>query len=168
MKEPIFESGMSFSFSADAKDEKIDGGRANGVVGLKLVDFIFRHKNDMVFLEVKGSMNTDFLKPGAKKDHEEFLDKVKNGSLAQEELIPKCRGTYLFMHLMDELDGKIPAFAVLPEPFDTADLMRIKDKMERLIAHEAPKPWKRKYAKLIGVFNRKTLNEVFKHTLTVS
>jgi hypothetical protein len=168
MKSPIIESGMSFLFSDDAAEEKLDSGRADGVVGLKLVDFIFRYKNETIFLEVKGSMNASSSNQKIIRDHKKFLEKVKNGKLAEEELVPKCRGSYLFLHLMDELGESVPAFAVLLEPFDTADLIRIKDKIERLLAKEARTPWKKKYAKLLGVFNRKAINRIFGSTLTVT
>ena len=162
------ESGIILKFGKGVVFEELDKGRAKGATGLKLVDFVFKHKGKNIFLEVKALPSEKPADDSSKERHKFFLESVKNATLAHNSLVPKCRGSYLFLHLMEEINEDPIGYVILLEPFDSADLLRIRDRVALLLKKETQVEWKKRYAILLGVFNKRTLNYFLSETLTVA
>jgi len=113
---------------------------------MRVVDFVVMQDNGRhLYIEVK--------EPGRGTDTDEnayFIRKIKQHELINNNLVPKCRDTFLCMWLMKRVDQPIDYVVVL-------DLSRLPDakpylsslglELARRLRQEMDEPWARQYAR---------------------
>lgn len=156
------ESELNFSFPKSLKWEELD---KQGVVlpkGLALVDLVIERDNDILIIEIKDPSDTK----AKEKQQKKYIKRLMEGSVITDELTPKARDSYTFLHLM-ERDSKDIKYIVLLglDAFDgsiqKAVLSNFKDRLIRNIQHETVLPWKRNHIKDCIVMTIDTWNEKF-------
>ena len=89
---------------------------------------------------------------------------MQNNELIANELVPKARDSYCYLHLMKQ-DNKPLIFVVLlglsTFPNEKALLAGFKDRLLSRLRKEADKPWKRQYVKDCVVLTENNWNKIF-------
>jgi len=129
---------------------------------MKLADFYIIRDRDILLVEVKDPSN----KFSLPENKSEYLRRMKNDELIANELTPKARDSYTYMHLM-ERDSKPFKFIVLlgidaySKDDQVAVLATFKDRLLNSIRNESFEPWKRKYIADCFVMSISTWNSRF-------
>jgi hypothetical protein len=93
------------------------------------------------------------------RDRANFVKKVQNDTLIAQELTPKARDSYSYLHLMKR-DGKPKIYAFLlgadKLTLDPALLLGFKDRLLSRLRQEADQPWERHYVSDCLVLTEKT------------
>lgn len=140
----ITEGELTFEFPADWQVERFDEPGATLPWGMKPVDFIVEFADRLVLIEIKDPSHTRA--PG--KNRDAFVRKMQTDELTHEELVPKARTTYGYLHLMNRDDREmqyvvaIGADALSLQP---PLVMHLTDRLRRRLKHEAAQPWARPY-----------------------
>ena len=138
------EGELRFSFGDEWHAEHFDRPGAAFPKGVSPVDFIAERAHELVLVEVKD--------PSAARapvaNRQDFVEKMKSRKLTHQELAPKARTSYGFLHLMAR-DMKPMRYVVVIgtdrlslQPPLMADLA---DRLRARLAQEADTPWKRTY-----------------------
>lgn len=163
---------LEFSFPDDLKWEELDKQGVKLPMKMKLVDIVIERESDVLLVEVKDpSVSKSLAKdPSASKsldaERERYYKRLSNNSVLTEELTPKARDSYTFLHLM-ERDGKLFKYIVLLglEAFDAQRqkglLSGFKDRLLADIRFEAYEPWKRKHIEDCVVMSVEGWNQHF-------
>lgn len=158
------EGELEFDFSAANGVEKLDNPAKPLPHGMALVDFVIEEDRRLVMVEIKDpSCNAMGGNPAAKaaleRERENFVKKVQNDSLIAQELTPKARDSYSYLHLMKR-DGKPIIYAFLlgadKLTLDPALLLAFKDRLLSRLRKEADQPWERHYVSDCVVLTEKT------------
>ena len=140
------EDELDFDFSDAESVEWLDHPGRKSPMGMKLADYVVEEKGRILIIEVKDP-SCSRAQP---QDQKRFARQMQNEELIGDELTPKARDSYTYLHLM-ERDSKpiIFVFIVGIEslPFDPALMSPFKEKLLGRIRQEADKPWKRLYVK---------------------
>ena len=95
---------------------------------------------------------------------EEYIQRLQSNELIFDELTPKARDSYTYLHLMAR-DNKPFLYVVLLELGDFSNekalLTGFKDRLLRRIRQEADTPWERRYIKDCAVLTVDTWNDAF-------
>jgi hypothetical protein len=143
----IAERDLVFDFTGCESVKKLDqqGVRQETAHGMKLVDFTVREANRILLIEVKDPSDSLSLP----EDSRHYARKLRYRGLVREDLAPKCRDTYSYLHLMAEDD--LPAWFILVlgirdgEGVGPAELGALQDYLFHCLLWEAGVPWKRRY-----------------------
>lgn len=163
------EGELEFDFSAAAGVEKLDDLAKTLPVGMALVDFVIEEERRLVMIEIKDpSCNAKGGTPTAEaaleRERAKFVKKVQDDSLIAQELTPKARDSYSYLHLMKR-DCKPIIYAFLlgadKLTLDPALLLTFKDRLLSRVRQEADKPWDRHYVADCVVLTEKTWNLAF-------
>lgn len=158
------EGELEFDFSAAEKIEKLDDPGKPLPSGMALVDFVIEEDRRLVMVEIKDpSCSSTGTNPAAEaaleKERTKFIKKVQDNSLIAQELTPKARDSYSYLHLMKR-DGKPIVYAFLlgadKLTLDPALLLTFKDRLLSRLRQEADKPWERHYVTDCVVLTEKT------------
>lgn len=153
---------LQFSFPDDLVFSELDKQGVKLPVKMKFVDFVIERENDFLLVEVKDPSNGKCL-PRAR---EEYYKKLKDNTILTQELTPKARDTYTYLHLM-ERDIKPFKYIVLigVDSFDSdrqlALLGNFKDRLLADIRLESYEPWKRKHISDCAVLSVAAWNKKF-------
>ena len=156
------ESELNFSFPETLQWEELD---EQGIIlpkGLALVDLVIERDNDILIVEIKDPSDTK----AKEKQQKKYIKRLKEGSVITDELTPKARDSYTFLHLM-ERDKKDIKYIVLLglDAFDDttqkAVLSNFKDRLLGQIRKETILPWKKEHIKDCAVMTIETWNKVF-------
>jgi len=156
------ESELNFSFPETLQWEELD---EQGIIlpkGLALVDLVIERDNDILIVEIKDPSDTK----AKEKQQKKYIKRLKEGSVITDELTPKARDSYTFLHLM-ERDKKDIKYIVLLglDAFDDttqkAVLSNFKDRLLGQIRQETILPWKKEHIKDCAVMTIETWNKVF-------
>jgi|GEM_PF-3462906 len=124
-----------------------------GIHGMQPVDFIFQQDNCTILLEVKNLRQRS------------DLNKVAHGTLAREELVPKARDTYTYLHLMGKDVGEL-LFVFLVESPMLPKLQPLFPLLNNTIINglrqEGREPWARQYIKRPIIMTPKNFTTRFK------
>ena len=114
--------------------------------GMKLVDFVLKGNDKTYLLEIKDPSHPKSPRENQANDE----GRIKSGTLISDDLVPKARDSYTFLHLMKE-DGKPFTYLVLlaldawSKQEQKALLVGFKDRLAAKLAKETDRPWRRKY-----------------------
>ncbi len=141
---PFAEGELRFAFGDEWHAEHFDRPGASFPKGVSPVDFIAERADELVSVEVKDPSAAHA--PAANRQN--FVKKMKSKELTHEELAPKARTSYGFLHLMAR-DTKPMRYVVvigterlsLQPPLMAGLTDRLRDRL----AQEADTPWKRTY-----------------------
>ena len=142
--EKVTEGRMEFDFSVAAGVQRLDEPGRPLPQGMALVDFVVEEKKTTLLIEVKDPEGT----PAEHRTEaiEDFIEKMKGNGLIYDEIVPKARDSYTFLHLMKR-DGKSFILVCLlgvgtPDP---ALLGNFKNRLLARLRQETTTPWARQY-----------------------
>jgi hypothetical protein len=133
------------------------------------VDFVVEEDHRLLMIEVKDpSCKPKGVNVAAEtalvKSRAEFVKKVQNDTLIAQELTPKARDSYSYLHLMKRDDKPILyAFLLGAEKLtlDAALLMGFKDRLLARLRQETDQPWMRQYVTDCVVLTEQTWSLAF-------
>lgn len=138
------DADLNFSFPDDLIWEELDRQGVKLPEKMSLVDFVIERETDILLVEVKDPSNIY----ASEENRQKYLKKFQNNTLIVEELTPKGRNSYTFLHLM-ERDTKPFKYVILlgleayEDSIQQALLGTFKDRLLGNIRNEAWEPWKR-------------------------
>lgn len=136
-------------------DLEIDFGRADTVEkldqpgrplpqGMAFADFVVGESASTLMVEIKDPSN-----PGAGPEQiEEWRRQLTTNGLVCDQLTPKARDSYTYLHLMEQDDKPIDFVFLLGAErlnLGRGELSNLRDRLERQIRQESDRPWARKY-----------------------
>lgn len=137
---------LLFSFPDELNWTELDKQGVRLPVRMKFVDLVIERESDILLVEIKDpshSRSTD-------KDQNCYLKRLSDNSVLTQELTPKARDSYLYLHLM-ERDGKPFKYIVLLglDAFDPeiqkGIMFGFKDRLLADIRCESFEAWRRKH-----------------------
>jgi len=140
---PEKKADLEFSFPDDLNWVELDKQGVK-LPKMKLVDIVIERETDVLLVEVKDPSNIMCPEP----ERERYFKRLSDNSVLTEELTPKARDSYTYLHLM-ERDGKALKYVVLLglDAFDPIRqkgvLSGFKDRLLADIRCESYEPWKR-------------------------
>jgi hypothetical protein len=143
-KQFLIEKELHFTFPGNLDVKKFDSGGRRTPQGMSFVDIIIKNKTQIYLVEIKDPSHS--MAPISER--KKFEDKIKNDSLIREELVPKARDSYTFLHLMKEDDKEFIYIVLLgldAIKHEKALLINFKDKLIERILKETDRAWKRAY-----------------------
>lgn len=153
---------LRFDFPDEVVWHELDKQGVKLPVRMKFVDLVIERDADVLLVEIKDpshSKSTD-------KERNSYLKRLSDNSVLTQELTPKARDSYSFMHLM-ERDGKPFKYIVVIglDAFDPSQqkavLASFKDRLMADIRCEAYEAWKRKHIADCAVLSVETWNQTF-------
>ena len=163
MGKVLIEKELRFDFTAAIESDQFDDDSHGMTHCMKPVDFIVEWPEDYWFVEVKDPMNSKIPEKYKDKKLREFIGKMKNQKLFSNELGPKAKDSFLYLHLSDKLPEKPIKYIVLIalENFDHGLLVSSMDHLRRSCCILGPNnsTWPNRYIKNALIFNEKTWNE---------
>lgn len=156
------ESELNFSFPDTLKWEELDQQGITLPKGLALVDLVIERDEDVLIVEIKDPSDTK----AKEKQQKQYIKRLENGSVITDELTPKARDSYTFLHLMERDDKPIKYIVLLGlDAFDdttqNAVLANFKDRLLGQIRKETVLPWKKEHIKDCAVMTIETWNQRF-------
>ncbi len=158
------EGELAFDFSRAQRAFRLDDRQKRTPEGLSLVDFVVEETDRLLLVEVKDPScrprrDDEGARNAIAKERERFLHKIRNDTLISDELTPKARDSYTYLHLMRQ-DTKPIVYAFFlgadQLPVDSGLLMRLRERLQNRIAHETDQPWARVYVSACVVVTEKT------------
>jgi len=153
---------LHFSFPDELVWDELDKQGVKLPVNMKFVDLIIERENDVLLIEIKDPSHSKC----PEKERGKYYKKLSDNSLITQELTPKVRDSYAYLHLM-ERDNKPFKYIVLIglDAFDAAMqtpiLMTFKDRLMTDIRCESYEAWKRKHIHDCLVMSVETWNTTF-------
>jgi hypothetical protein len=131
-------------------------------VRMKFVDLVIERARDILLVEIKDPSNSR----SVDKERNTYLKRLADNSVLTQELTPKARDSYLYLHLM-ERDSKPFKYVVLLglDAFDPtvqkAVMTGFKDRLLADIRKESFEAWKRKHIADCVVLSVESWNQLF-------
>ncbi len=153
---------LQFSFPDELKWEELDRQGVKLPVQMKFVDLVIEREADVLLVEIKDPSHSK----SPDKQRNSYLKRLSDNSVLTQELTPKARDSYVFLHLM-ERDNKPLKYVVLIglDAFNAdkqkAILFGFKDRLLADIRCEAYEAWKRKHIADCVVLSVESWNEQF-------
>ncbi|MGY0610643.1 hypothetical protein [Luteimonas sp. A501] len=153
---------LLFTFPDELRWDELDKQGIRLPMKMKFVDIVIEREEDVLLIEIKDPSHSR----SPEKERDSYLKRLSDNSVLTQELTPKVRDSYLFMHLM-ERDGKPFKYVVLIglDAFDSekqkALLFGFKDRLMADIRCETVDPWKRKHIEDCVVLSVDGWNQVF-------
>jgi hypothetical protein len=137
---------LLFEFPDDLKWDELDKQGVKLPVRMKFVDLVIERDDDILLIEIKDPSHSK----SPDKERNSYLKRLRDNSILAQELTPKARDSYLYLHLM-ERDTKPFKYIVLLG-LDTFNfeiqkgiLGDFKDRLLADIRCESYEAWKRKH-----------------------
>lgn len=153
---------LLFSFPDDLNWSELDKQGVKLPVQMKFVDLVIERETDVLLVEIKDpSISTS-----PQKERNSYLKRLQNNSVLTQELTPKARDSYVYLHLM-ERDNKPFKFIVLLglDAFDPerqkALMFGFKDRLLADIREESFEAWKRRHISDCVVLSVESWNQQF-------
>ncbi len=145
------EGEFEFDFSGAQQVEKLDDPGKKTPEGMQLVDFVIEEERRLLMLEIKDpSCKPKGRDPAATasltKARSEFLRKLQHDTLIAQELAPKARDSYCWLHLMKRDKKPILYVFLLGASelrIDDGLLIAFKDRLLARLRRETDQPWRR-------------------------
>jgi hypothetical protein len=153
---------LLFNFPDGLTWSELDKQGVKLPVKMKFVDLVIERERDILLVEIKDPSHSRSLD----KDRNSYLKRLANNSVLTEELTPKARDSYLYLHLM-ERDHKPFKYVVLLglDAFDPdrqkAVMFGFKDRLLADIREESFEAWKRKHIADCVVLSVESWNQYF-------
>ncbi len=156
------DADLEFSFPKELVCDELDRQGVRLPLQMKFVDLVIERDDDILLVEIKDPSNKRV--PDAQRA--KYSMKLSDNSIITQELTPKARGSYTFLHLM-ERDVKPFKYVVLLglDAFNSADqralLTGFKDRLLADIRCETDTPWRRQHIADCIVLSVDIWNETF-------
>lgn len=153
---------LLFSFPEGLKWSELDQQGVKLPVKMKFVDLVIERERDILLVEIKDPSHSR----SPDKERNSYLKRLANNSVLADELTPKARDSYLYLHLM-ERDQKPFKYVVLLglDAFDPdqqkAVMFGFKDRLLADIREESFEAWKRKHIADCMVLSVESWNQYF-------
>ena len=153
---------LLFSFPDELTWSELDKQGVKLPVRMKFVDFVIERDQDILLVEIKDPSHSK----SQDKDRNAYLKRLSDNSVLTQELTPKARDSYLYLHLM-ERDNKPFKYVVLLglDAFDPdrqkALMFGFKDRLLTDIREESFEAWKRKHIADCVVLSVESWNQQF-------
>jgi hypothetical protein len=153
---------LLFSFPDELNWDELDKQGVKLPVRMKFVDLVIERESDILLIEIKDPSHSK----SAEKDKNVYLKRLSDNSVLTQELTPKVRDSYIYLHLM-ERDGKPFKYIVLLglDAFDSvrqkAILTGFKDRLLADIRCESYEAWRRKHIADCAVLSVDGWNQFF-------
>lgn len=156
------EQQLEFSFPDNVNWEKLDRSGAKLPNGMSFVDLIIIRSEDLLMVEIKDPSNSRT----PDKERQKYLIRLQNNEILTQELTPKARDSYTFLHLMMRDDKPIKYIVLLGlDAFgagvEKALLTNFKDRLLGDIQNECDVPWKRQHVADCAVLSIDDWNKYF-------
>jgi hypothetical protein len=148
------EGELEFDFGM-ATAEKFDDPAKQRPQGMQFVDFLIEESERLILLEIKDPSRRKAKGGNAKaeaaleRERIQFVEKLRNNGWIADELTPKARDSYTYLHLMRRDDKPILYVLLLGTdrlPFDAVPLLPdFKDRLLARLRQEMDQPWLRQY-----------------------
>lgn len=156
------EAELLFSFPDGLTWSELDKQGVKLPVKMKFVDLVIERERDILLVEIKDPSHSR----SPDKERNSYLKRLANNSVLADELTPKARDSYLYLHLM-ERDQKPFKYVVLLglDAFDPdrqkAVMFGFKDRLLADIREESFEAWKRKHIADCMVLSVESWNQRF-------
>ena len=138
------EGELQFSFDDRWQAAQFDRPGVSWPKGVSPVDFVLEGEDELVLMEVKDPSASNA--PAGNRQN--FVKKMQTKELTHDELVPKARSSYSYLHLM-ERDTKPMRYVVVigaeKLSIQPALLMNLTDRLRKRLSHETDTAWKRRY-----------------------
>lgn len=137
---------LEFSFPDEAIWDELDKQGVKLPVQMKFVDLVIEREKDILLVEIKDPSN----KRAPLEERTKYFKRLLDNSILTQELTPKARSSYTFLHLM-ERDTKPLIYVVLIglDAYDPVQqkalLTGFKDRLLADIRCETDTPWRRQH-----------------------
>lgn len=154
---------LEFIFPDGLIWEELDQQDVDLPMGMKLVDLCIEYEEKILLIEIKDPSNFR----SSQKDRKKYFRRLTNDSILKDDLTPKARDSYTYVHLMMR-DEKPIVYVVLigidahDSPIGLAELGNFKTRLLRNVRKECHTSWKRKHIKDCLVLSVETWNRRFK------
>jgi hypothetical protein len=167
MGKVLSEGELVFDFSAAINSDQFDDKDTHKLSHcMKAVDFIVEWDNEFWFVEVKDPSNSKIPSEIRRNELKKFIAKINNETLFSNELGPKIKDSFLYLHLSKKLPSKPMKYLVLLAigNLDPALLLRSMEDLKRSSCLLGPgnSAWENHYVEEALVFNEQTWNEKLK------
>ena len=126
------------------------------------VDFMVEEEDRILLIEVKDPSDWS----ASQRGHNSFSIKIKGKDFVNQELVPKCRETYLYLHLMEKNHRPI-YYIVLISLYEHVDkkgyFIPLQESLRKRLKQEGKTPWVKQYVRHAFVLNMREWNERFPH-----
>jgi len=140
----VREGELQFEFLGATSVERFDVQGQPRPHGMALVDFVVEERSRTLLIEIKDPSQ----QPVPERERQRFTRAMQHQTLIYEELVPKARDSYTFLHLMERATQPFVYVVVLGLErlaVDPVLLSNFKDRLLQRIRHEAQAPWQRHY-----------------------
>lgn len=140
----VREGELQFEFLGATSVERLDVQGQPRPQGMALVDFVVEESSRILLIEIKDPAQQH----APEREHQRFTRAMQHRTLIYEELVPKARDSYTFLHLMERDTQPFVYVVVLGLErlaVDPALLSSFKDRLLQRLRHEAQDPWQRHY-----------------------
>lgn len=137
---------LEFSFPDELVWEELDRQGVRLPVQMKFVDLVIERDADVLLVEIKDPSN----KRAPAEAQRDYFKRLSDNSILTQELTPKARSSYTFLHLMERDDKPFKYVVLLGlDAFDPeqqkALLTGFKDRLLADIRCETDTPWRRQH-----------------------
>lgn len=153
---------LLFEFQDDVEWEELDKQGVKLPTSMKFVDLVIERETEVLLVEIKDPSHSNC----PDKERKKYMKRLLDNSILTQELTPKARDSYLFLHLM-ERDYKPFKYIVLlgvdaftPE-IQKGILLNFKDRLFDDIRCETFMPWKRRHIQDCAVLTTDSWNDKY-------
>jgi len=155
------EGELHFDFQGCLSAEKLDRKGVQLPHGMSLVDLVVEETDRKLLIEVKDPSQRSV--PQNQKG--KFAEKLTSNQLIDQKLVPKCRDSYCFLHLMEQ-DTKPFLYVVVLGAgtlltVGPGELLEFRRRLLVRLGKESDTPWKRPYVKDCVVLTEDTWTRHF-------
>jgi hypothetical protein len=133
-------------FTAAVWHTKLDEPGRRQPHGMMAVDYVVEEPSRWLLVEIKDPSDPTIPPENRPEERERERKKRRGSTFVNEELVPKARDSYTYMHLMAR-DTKPFVFVVLDDwtalGLDDSFLEPLQSRLKERLAHEAEEPWER-------------------------
>ena len=135
---------LEFSFPDELVWSELDQQGVKLPERMRFVDLVIEREQDVLLVEIKDPS----VAKCPEQQRQDYFKQLKDNTVLKQELTPKARDSYTFLHLM-ERDGKPFKYFVLLglDAYDPAQQLALltgfKDRLLADIRCEADTPWRR-------------------------
>ena len=153
---------LLFDFPNGLNRSELDKQGVKLPVRMKFVDLVIERNQDILLVEIKDPSHSR----SPDKERNSYLKRLADNSILTQELTPKARDSYLYLHLM-ERDNKPFKYVVLLglDAFNPdrqkAIMTGFKDRLLANIREESFEAWKRKHIADCAVLSVESWNQNF-------
>ena len=142
----LCEGEIQFTFDDNWDAQKFDCSGIKGFPprGVLPVDFVIEGDDELVLVEVKDPSTS----AASEKNRKQFVGKMTAKTLTNQELVPKARTSYGYLHLMARDTKRMRYVVVIGTEnlsIQPALLSTLTDRLRDRLAQENETAWKRPY-----------------------